>query len=63
MDVLHNIIDIAGKVLHNIWSYDLITVAGNHIRVSNIICAMVLFLAGIRYSKKFSANLVFHYEK
>ena len=54
MDVVHNIVDIAGKVFHNIWSYDLITVAGNHVRVSNIIFAIVLFLAGIRYSKKFS---------
>jgi potassium efflux system protein len=60
MDVLHNITDIAGKVLHNIWSYDLITVAGNHIRVSNIICAIMLFLAGIRYSKKFSAVVKYY---
>ena len=60
MDVVHDIVDIAGKVFHNIWSYDLITVAGNHVRVSNIIFAIFLFLMGIRYSKKFSSAVKYY---
>ena len=60
MDLLQNIVDIIGRVFHNVWSYDLITVAGNHVRVSNIIFAIVLFLAGIKYSKKFSEAVKYY---
>ena len=58
----HYIVNLFGKTLHNVWTYDLITVSGNHIRISNIVFAAVLFAVGLKYSKKFS-NSIKHYIK
>ncbi|RYE06017.1 MAG: mechanosensitive ion channel [Rickettsiaceae bacterium] len=41
-------------ILHNIWIYNLITVSGNHIKVGNVILAIIIFLVGIKYSTKLS---------
>ena len=53
MNDLHRITDLVGRIFHNIWSYELVTVSGNHIRTSNITLAVILFLMGFRYSKNF----------
>lgn len=60
MDQLHTIVLMVGRIFHNIWSYNLVSVSGNHIRVSNIVLAIILLLIGIKYSKNF-ANLIKNY--
>lgn len=54
MDKLHQALNKAGKIFDTIWNYDLVIVAGNNIRISNIILAIALFLLGLKFSKKFS---------
>lgn len=60
MENLHKIVLVTGDVLHNIWSYNIVSVAGNNIRISNIVLAIMLVVIGIKYSKYF-ANLVKNY--
>ncbi|MGI4776351.1 MAG: mechanosensitive ion channel family protein [Janthinobacterium lividum] len=48
------LVGLTTDILHNIWIYNLITVSGNHIKVGNIVLAAVIFLAGIKYSKRSS---------
>jgi small-conductance mechanosensitive channel len=62
MDSLHEFARVVGRVVDNIWSCNLVTVSGNHIRISNIILAILLVLAGMRYSKYFT-NAVKRYIK
>jgi small-conductance mechanosensitive channel len=54
MDGLQKALIIIGKIFDVIWSYNLVTVSGNHIKVGNIVLAVALFLAGIRLSKRFT---------
>lgn len=54
MDDLLKLSDMTGNVFHQIWSYCLVTVSGNHIKVSNIILAAILFMLGLRLSTRFS---------
>lgn len=54
MDSLHTILHLTGKIFDVIWSYNLVTVSGNHIKIGNIILAVALFLVGIKYAKSFS---------
>ncbi len=57
MDSIHEITLLVGKIFHNIWSYNLVSVSGNHIRVGNIVLAVLLCLIGIKYSKNFTNSL------
>jgi len=57
MDDLHSVTELIGKIFHSIWTYDLVTVSGNHIRTSNITLAVILFLIGLRYSKRFRSSI------
>ena len=54
MEEAYNILNLAGKILHEIWHYTLLTISGNSVRVSNIIMAIALFLLGFKYSGHFS---------
>lgn len=57
MSELRDIVNLIGTIFHHIWSYDIITVAGNHIRLGNIVFAILLSIGGIKYSKNFSAYI------
>ena len=59
-DRIHQVLETSGKIFDAVWSYNLVTVAGNHIKVANIVFAMLLFFIGIKYSKNFS-NLIKRY--
>lgn len=57
MDKLHQTLNKIGKVFDAVWSYDLVIVSGNHIRISNIIMAILLFLMGVKLSRRFSLTI------
>jgi len=52
---LHTILDVISRILHGILSYDLVHVAGNHIRIGNILLSILLFLVGIKYYKNYTS--------
>lgn len=55
-------IELTGKIFHTIWDYNLVNVAGNNIKISNLVLSITLFLFGLKYSQNFS-NLVRNYLK
>lgn len=62
IDDLHKVFSVIGDVFHSIWKYNLVTVSGKSIAVSNIVFALILFLIGLRYSTNFR-NFVRNYVK
>lgn len=53
----NQVFELSTKIFNSVWRYDLIVVSGNHIKVANIICALVLFVIGVKYSTKFTLFL------
>lgn len=54
MQMTANVILMTANTLHAIWHYNLLTVSGNQINVSNILFALFLIVMGFRYSTNFT---------
>lgn len=53
MGEVYNVLNIIGNSLNAIWNYNLLTISGNNVMVSNLVFAATLFLAGFKYSARF----------
>ncbi len=57
MQYIKSIVSIFSDILHTIWNYELVNIAGNNVKTSNIALAILLLLAGIKYFGHFSQHL------
>lgn len=51
MNSVLEVISLVGESLGAIWGYNIVTVSGHHIRISNVAMAFILFTVGFKYSK------------